>query len=231
MNKITKHVTRAMRPAAALIAYICEDDYFRKEYHLEFRKIGKNGIMGAGKPVSKKFVQSLVENFTVESSSVPHGEVPRKLLFIHTRKDKYVWYTPTCRKYLYFTSNLNIPNDEYHIPGLVWVVEGESLNLFAYKAKQLNSDSQLYSAPFFNVNSLNGSVCLGNAKIFVPGRNSFDVFIQCWEDRFFLSKFSHVSGGNPTKTNLVLVTLNSLKSFDNTELKPIKKLKLKNLFE
>lgn len=231
MNRITKHVTRAMRPAAALIAYVCENDYLRNEYHLEFRNIRKDGLMGAGKPVSRKFVQSLIENFTMESSSVPHGEIPQKLLFVHTRKSKYVWHTPPCRKYLYFTNNLNIPNGEYHIPGLVWKVEGESLYLFAYKTKSLTSDSQLYSAPFFNVNTWDGSVCLGNARILVPGCNSFDIFIQCWEDRFFLSKFSHVLGSNPTKSNLVLVTLNSTQAFDNEELKPIKKLKLKNLFE
>ena len=57
MNKLTREITRVMRPAAALIAYICEDDYRRREYYLELRNIGKDGMMEAGKPVSQKFVR------------------------------------------------------------------------------------------------------------------------------------------------------------------------------
>ena len=231
MNKITKDITRVMRPAAALIAYICDDDYKRKDYFLEFRKIGKEGTMGAGKPVSIKFVQSLAENFTMESSSVPYGEIPKRLLYANTGEEKYVWHTPPCRKYLYFKSGLNIPNGEYAIPGLVWQVKGDSLYLFAYMAKRLTSGTQLFSAPFFNVDSNNGSVCLGSAKLKLPEKLTFLTFIKHWEEMFFLSEFSHLLGSNPTKTNLVLVTLNSMQVFDNAELLAVKKLKLKNLLK
>jgi len=231
MNKLTRQITRAMRPKAALIAYACEKDYLNSEYFLELRRIGRDGMMEAGKPVSRKFVQSLVENFTVESSSVPYGAIPKGLLYVHLREEKYVWHTPPCRKYLYFTGSLNIPNGEYCIPGLVWMVKGESLFLFAYKAKRITANTQLYSAPFFNVRPKEGSVCLGNARVLVPEKNTFDFFIRGWENRFFLSKFSQVLGGNPTKTNLVRVTLNAKQSFDHSELLPIKKLKLKDLLK
>jgi PRTRC genetic system protein B len=231
MNKMTREIARMMRPTAALIAYSSEDENWQKDYYLEFRKIGKEGMMDAGKPVSIKFVQSLAESFCVESSSVPYGEIPKGLLYVNTREGNYVWHTSLCRKYLYFKSSLNIPNGEYSIPGLVWQVKRESLHLFAYKTKRLTSGTQLYAAPFFNVNPNSGSVCLGNAKLKLPEKLTFPMFIKYWEEKFFLSEFSHLLGDNPTKTNLVLVTMNSIMAFDNDELIPIKKLKLKNLLK
>ena len=230
MNKITKELTLIFQPAAALIAYACETDYRKSEYYLELRKIGKDGIMQAGKPVSRKFIQSLAENFTVETSSVPHGEIPRELMFANTREGKYVWYSHPCSKFLFFKSSLNIPNGKYFVPGLVWQVKDETLYLFAYKAKRPTSNMQLFYAPFFNVNSC-GSVCLGNSKLELPEKLTFQEYIKYWEDKFFLSEFSHVLGDNPTKSNLVLVTLNSIQNFDNDELRTIKKLKLKDLLK
>jgi len=132
---------------------------------------------------------------------------------------------------LYFANSLNIPNGEYYVPGLVWRVRGESLRMFAYRAKRLSGKTQLYSAPFFNVSSTDGGVCLGNAKLKYPENLSFHNFIKYWEEKFFLSEFSHVLDSNPTKTNLVLVLLNSKEAFDNAELIPVKKLKLKNLLK
>jgi PRTRC genetic system protein B len=231
MNRLTEQIARLMRPAAALIAYVSEDENWQKDYYLEFCKIGKDGFMEAGKPVSTKFVQSLTESFKVESSSGPYGEIPKGLLYVNTRENKYVWHTPPCKKYLYFKNSLNIPNGEYHIPGLVWQVNGESLYLFAYKAKRLTVETQLYSAPFFNVNPDDGNVCLGNANMKPPEKLTFQMFIKYWEEKFFLSEFSHILSDNPTKTNLVLVTMNSTQSFGNNELLPVRNMKLKNLFE
>ena len=231
MNKLTKEITRSMHPVAALIAYCSEDEYSRKEHYIEFRNIRDNGMMGAGKSVSLKFIQSLAESFAVKSTSVPHGEIPKVMLYADMREEKYVWYRPPCRKYMYFKKDLNIPNGDYFIPGLVWMVRREHLYLFAYKSKSLSSNKQLCAAPFFNVNPGNGSVCLGNAKLAKPEILSFENFVKYWENLFFLSEFSHLSGGNPTRNNLVLVVKNSTKVFDNEELIPVKKLKLKELFQ
>ena len=219
-----------MHPVAALIAYCSEDGYCRKEHYLEFRGINENGMMGVGKPVSQKFIQSLTEGFAVKSSSIPHGEIPKVMRFADTREEKYIWHRPPCRKYMFFKKDLNIPNGTYCIPGLMWMVRGEQLYLFAYRSKRLSSGTRLYSAPFFNVNSVSGNVCLGNAKLKKPEILSFENFIKYWEDKFFLSEFSQLTGGNPTRTNLVLAVKNSTEKFDDTELRPIKNLKLKNLF-
>ena len=231
MNKLTKEITRTMKPSAALIAYTCEDLYGQNKYFLELRHIDNDGLMGAGKPVSKNFVKSLVDNFSDHASTVPHGEIPERLLYADSRKQKYVWHTPPCSKYMYFKSILKIPNGEYCIPGLVWNVNDNSLSMYAYGAKRLTPNTRLFSAPFFNVNPNDGSVCLGNASLKMPETLTFHNFLKFWEDKFFLSEFSHVTSRNPVKNNLVLVVKKSVHSFDNTELLPVKKLKLKELLK
>jgi PRTRC genetic system protein B len=231
MNKLTKEIIRSMHPIAALIAYSSEDRYNRDEYYLELRNIGDTGRMGAGKPVSQRFMQSLTERFAVKSSSVPHGEIPEGMRFADTREEKYIWHSPPCKKFMYFKKELNIPNGAYSIPGLVWMVWREQLYLFAYKSKRLSSDNRLYSAPFFNVNPECGNVCLGNAKLAKPETLSFENFIKYWEDKFFLSEFTHITGKNPTRSNLVLVIKNSIHMFDNEELIHVQKLKFNDLLK
>jgi PRTRC genetic system protein B len=228
MNRLTRKITETMQPTSALIVYTYDEDY-RRNYYLELRSIDKNGLMGAGKPVSTKFIQSLIENFSAETSSVPHGEIPGNLLYADVRKEKYVWHSPPCRKLLYFNNDLNIPNGEYYLPGLVWILNKSALTMFAYRAKRLTPNARLYSAPFFNVNTGNGSVCLGNTKLELPEEMTFRQFIKYWEDKFFLSEFTQILGSNPTQNNLVLVIKNSVTRFDNDELLPVNKLKLKDL--
>jgi len=231
MNRLTREITRAMQPKHALIVYDC-DDYYHDRYYLELHNINENGVMEAGKPVSINFIKSLVDNFSTEALSVaPRGEISKRLIYADLRQENYMWYSLPCRKYLYFRNSLNIPNGEYYIPGLVWKVKNSSLFLYAYNAKRLTTNAQLYSAPFFNVNPNNNSVCLGNASLKMPENLDFHNFLKHWEDMFFLSEFSHISGSNPTKTNLVLVVKNSTNTFDNNELLPIKKLKLKTLLK
>ena len=128
-----------------------------------------------------------------------------------------------------FPNGFKIPNGEYSLPGLVWMVRGESLYMYAYTVKRLTPDTKLFSAPFFNVRPDDGSVCLGNAKLELPENINFHNFIKFWEDKFFLSEFSHILGQNPVRSNLVTVIKNSAVSFDNKELLPVKKKKLKNL--
>lgn len=220
-----------MKPMAALIAYTCEDEYRHNEYYLECRKIDNRSLMGAGKPVSQKFIRTLADGFYGEASSTPHGMLPARMLYSDTRKgnEKYVWYSPPEKKVMYFKTGLNIKNGEYCIPVLIWLVKNDALCLFAYMSKRVTPVTRLYAAPFFNVSPTDGHVCLGNAKLNVPENPSYQNLITYWEDLFFLSEFSHILGSNPTVNNLVLVIKKSINEFDYDELVPIKKLKLKDI--
>ena len=103
------------------------------------------------------------------------------------------------------------------------------MNIYAYIDKELKPETELYAAPFFNVTG--SSVCLGSAKIDKPTEITYDKLLEYWEKKFWLTEFSHLGGnGNPTKSNLVLVTKAAKDApFNIKELKPLKNLKLKDI--
>ncbi len=124
---------------------------------------------------------------------------------------------------------LKIENAEYHLPGIIYEAGENRLNIYAYKDKELTDKTELYAAPFFNVTG--ASVCLGSAKIEKPKDLTYMNLLEYWEKKFWLTEFSHLGGGgNPTKSNLVLVTKAAKdKPFKLEELKPLNKLKLKDI--
>jgi PRTRC genetic system protein B len=77
------------------------------------------------------------------------------------------------------------------MPGLIWVMTGGSnLDVYAYKGgTRPTKKTQLYQAPFFNVNE-SGDVCLGNASL--PNRRASN-YLQRVEASFFASYFTHPS--------------------------------------
>ena len=89
----------------------------------------------------------------------------------------------------------------------------------------------LYAAPFFNVTG--SSVCLGNARIELPKDLTYEKLLQYWERKFWLTEFSHLGGnGNPTKSNLVLVTKAARdRDFNLDELKQLNNMKLKDILK
>lgn len=74
-------------------------------------------------------------------------------------------------------------------------------------------------------------VCLGSAKIEKPKDQTYTNLLEYWEKKFWLTEFTRLGGGgNPTKSNLVLVTKAAKeKPFALDELKPLNKLKLKDI--
>ena len=115
------------------------------------------------------------------------------------------------------------------MPGIIYEAGENRLNIYAYKDKELTDKTELYAAPFFNVTG--ASVCLGSAKIEKPKDLTYMNLLEYWEKKFWLTEFSHLGGGgNPTKSNLVLVTKAAKdKPFKLEELKPLNKLKLKDI--
>ena len=132
---------------------------------------------------------------------------------------------------MYFVGGLGIENAEYHLPGIIYEARGTRLDVYAYKEDRPGMETALYAAPLFNVTG--SSVCLGSAKIEKPRELTYANLLEYWERKFWLTEFSHLGGhGNPTKSNLVLVTKAARdKPFDLKELKPLKNLKLKDILE
>lgn len=213
-EKILEESTETLRPFMALIAYSTKNG---RDPYIESHNINEKGEMLAGSPLTLQCITELVGSFSQEQIDMPHGRIPDNMLYFDTRigYQKYIWYNPPQKRMMYFSKALKIPNREYCIPGIIYVVRGDSLNLYAFKGQK--PKDKLYKAPFFN--TTNGSVCLENANIEYPENPSFNDFIAYWEKKFWLTEFTHLGGScNPTKDILTIVTKNSQKEFDNKQL-------------
>ena len=229
-NKLTKEINDILHPSVALIAYASREG---QSFFIEARDIDEKGKMGEGRPVTVEFMTELVRGYSERHSTTPYGRIPPNLLWCDPRKgsEKYIWYNPPRKRMMFFKEALKIENAEYHLPGIIYVAEDSHLNIYAYKDKQLTEKTELYAAPFFNVTG--ASVCLGSAKIEKPKDLTYDRLLEYWERKFWLTEFSHLGGnGNPTKSNLVLVTKAAKdEPFDLEELKPLRNLTLKDILQ
>ena len=232
MNELTTRLQEIMVPKAALIAYAYDSNTYRTndKYYLELRPISPDGRMGAAIPVSHEFIGALADNYSAEICRIPYGRIPPNLLECNSRKghEKYVWYNPPGRHRMFFTGGLNIADGEFNLPGVVYKVEKEQMDIYAFKGDRLEERTELYRAPFFNVTQ--SKVCLGSTSLAVPQNPTYADWLAYWEKRFWTSEFSHLGGKvNPTRSNLVIVTENARNApFDEEELQPLN-IKLKDL--
>lgn len=229
-NELTNAIHTTLCPRAVLIAYTYAGD---NKYFLEQRSIDTRGRMGEGHPVTVEFMNGLVRDYSETYSGTPHGRLPSNLLYADTRKgsERYVWYNPPGKRRMYFVSGLGIENAEYHLPGIIYEAGDTRLDVYAYKEDRPGMETALYAAPLFNVTG--SSVCLGSARIEKPRELTYANLLEYWEKKFWLTEFSHLGGyGNPTKSNLVLVTKAARdRPFDLKELKPLKNMKLKDILK
>ena len=174
MNELTNKLQQVMVPKAALIAYeYRENRYGNGMHYLELHPINDRGRMEAAMPVTYEFMDSLVESYTDDRRNVPHGKIPANMLWCDTRKghERYIWYNPPGKRQMFFAGSLNIPDGIFHVPGVIYKVSGDRLDIFSYKGEKPVENSPLFLAPFFNVTG--SSVCLGNATLTPPGRHDF----------------------------------------------------------
>ena len=190
--------------------------------------------MAEGRPVTLEFMNGLVKGYSERHSSTPYGKVPSSLIYCDSRKgrERYVWYNPPHKRMMFFSSDLKIENAEYNLPGVIYKAGGTRDEYICLtRAIHPTRIRQLYAAPFFNVTG--SSVCLGSANLEKPKDMTYEKLLQYWEKKFWLTEFSHLGGnGNPTRSNLVLVTKAARnRPFDLEELKPLNNLKLKDILK
>ncbi len=217
-NALTVEIMSLLVPTVALIAYENRTDHGDKHF-LEMRTIGEDGTMGAGVPVTYEFLREIAENYAGKNNTTPAGEIPANLLYADSRKgsEKYVWWNPPRKRMIYFTDKLGIPDGEYHVPGIIYAAGEGRLSVYAFTDKVPTPDTKLFEAPFFNTTG--GNVCLGTATLKRPMSPTYRQIMDYWEERFWLSKFSH-SGGNSTKSDIVTVTKAAAdRPFDTGELR------------
>lgn len=141
MNELTNKLQQVMVPKAALIAYeYHENRYGSGMHYLELRPINDRGRMEAAMPVTYEFMDSLVESYTDDRRNVPHGKIPANMLWCDTRKghERYIWYNPPGKRQMFFAGSLNIPDGTFHVPGVIYKVSGDRLDIFSYKGVDTN---------------------------------------------------------------------------------------------
>ena len=231
MNKLTEEIKSLYRPKAALIAYQGENTT-NNQYFLELRPIDDNGVMGESIPVTYDFMNDIAANYSEAHNGIPSGVLPDNLLFADTRKgsEKYIWSNPARKRMMFFVASLGMENAEYNVPGIIYIVKDSKLSIYAYKDIELTDKTELFAAPFFNTSKT--SVCIGFEKLQKPTNPTFTELLDYWEKKFWMTEFSHLSAdGNPTKSNLILVTKAAKnEKFNLNELKPINK-KLKDILK
>lgn len=235
-NELTRKLKTPLHPRAALIVYVEDNNSYHTDNDsnfVEVRDIDESGRMGEGRPVTVEFMNELVRGYSERHSATPYGRIPSNLLWCDPRKgsEKYIWYNPPQKRMMFFNDILKIENAEYNLPGIIYEAGENRLNVYAYKDTELTDKTELFAAPYFNVTG--AGVCLGSAKIEKPKDLTYANLLDYWEKKFWLTEFSHLGGGgNPTKSNLVLVTKAAKdKPFDLEELKPLRNLKLKDILK
>ena len=203
----TNELSNQYVPVVALIAYKNRQHNF----YLETRTIDDEGNLLEATPVSKKFIQDLVKQFTPKdkkdsTNQYPHGIIPNNLLLANTApgNETLVWWDPPQKKMMYFKKSTGMENGEYYVPGTVYVVKNSSLKVFVFSGKKPTKKTRLLSAPYYNTTPESGSVCLGNAKTEVPTDRTWQNIIDYWEKLFWCSENSHTMSTSPTKNGYIL---------------------------
>lgn len=225
MSKLTNIMRDVYKPYAAIIAYRAASQHEGSKFYIERRDIHGN-VMGAGRPLTDADFARLMRNVQVDNVVLDnsiHGVLPKNLLYCSTAigNERLVWYNEPEERNVFFTASLEIPSGRMKVPGLLYVVNNNKLQMFAFKGKK--PTKKLFLAPFMNV--CEEYVCLGNSKVKKPEDRTFANVIGYWEKMFWQSEFSHILGCNPTKGNLAVLTKHLIETdepFPVEELVPAK---------
>lgn len=213
-----------MTPEMAIIVNRINRNAYNNAYYLERRDI-INGKMSAAVPLTEECMTDIVDALSSEREDIIYGPIPENMIYADCRHGykKYVWWHGPEKRQMYFKDRLNIPNGEMWVPGLIYVVIGKELSVYAFSGRR--PKTKLFRAPFFNIYS-NNKVCLGNAKVKQSPTLTYENIIKYWETMFWKSEFaSLVDNNNPVKDNLVTLTKRLIRTgekFPESELSPIK---------
>lgn len=219
---LTEESAATFRPMAALVVYKNENN----ASFLELHRIRRDGSMAEGRAVSMKFIQDMLEGFSSEYRTVPHGSVPANMLYCDTRsgKETYIWYNPPMKRQRFFADSLGLEDGVYHVPGTLYAVKGGVLYVFCFEGRKPKMESKALGVPYFNIYS-DGSVCMGTAHPKIPDtvRLSYEDVMKAWEDAFWGSRDVHTNGSPSTRGNLI-ETIKKYKdvAFDTKDLTPRK---------
>ncbi len=208
VNNLTENFGTLYHPKSALIFYQAAQT--NPDCYVESFDMDRNGNLINAHRLTVKEANHLAKALRIESDDKKpflksNGIIGNHILQVDpTHNGRVIWYSKAQKRDLYFIENLGISNGKANIPALLWIADRNRISVFAIKTNGRPTEkTQLYHAPFFNVNS-NGTVCMGTVDIRIKKTSSLEEFTTAWETYFFNSYFSHLlEGHNPIKGNAV----------------------------
>lgn len=232
MKDITENFGTLFRPTSALVFY--QNNEKTKETYVEHFDMDKHGNPINAHPLTEREAKALAKSLMVSSKKEknqeflkPRGILPTNILHINSGENASVlWFTPSMKRQMFFTENLQIPNGIAEVPAMLWLAGKRSLKVFALaNNRRPTEETPLFYAPFFNVYE-NGIVCMGTVDVDIRNSSSLEEFTEKWEGYFFNSYFSHLMNEhNPIKGNCVNLWKNLV---DTEKVFPKKVLKKTN---
>ena len=153
----------------------------------------EDGVIQPGVPVD---ASKLAELF----KAVGRGEQPKdgKMIWQSSNilargPNAVMWYAPPAVREIYFSCEnprlMKCSGKNFPWPGLVFLVRSGKLFAFAVKSRP-TPETKLYRAPFWNINSSTGAVCMPH-----QANKKTEMTPEEWEQLFFRSAFSHPGFG------------------------------------
>lgn len=219
-TNITESLSRSFVPQAAIIVYKNNDNpYYKDEtYYIESRKIREDGSLDRAAPVTRKFLNALVKNFSAEEAKMPHGVMPPNMLYadFRTGQEKFVWWNPPQKRHLYFSPAISMEDGDYNMPGTIYMAHENKLSVWAFAGKKPNLKTVLLYGPYFNYYE-SGDICLGSARVEWPEDITWQDIQEHWEKMFWGSINSHSMYNPMVKgANLTIALKEAMKSPFNT---------------
>jgi PRTRC genetic system protein B len=218
MNNITNSFGTLYHPVKALLLYQRSGGQNEATNYVESYDMDKDGCPINGHPLSVKEANALAKSLLIAEKKQrnflnPKDLLSRDVIFLKTGNDGFaLWRTPARQVKLLFTESLDIPCGEANVPALLWKAGKTHLSIFAILDEDVDGNTPLYHAPFFNVYA-DGKVCMGNVPVKIPNDCALEDFIRLWQEYFFNSYFSHLFGGHlPVKGNIVQLWQKLVKS-------------------
>ncbi len=150
--------------------------------------------LGEAQPLTLDFVKVLSQGLNVQMDT----EILPENVLVRTA-DTLVWWTQETSRAMFFRgideSVAPLSGKRFQHPPLVWKVSGQELWVRATKGNaRPAADTQLFVAPYWNVNGEDGLTCQGSMR---SPEDAGVGSIPQWERAFFQSEFTHATGVRP----------------------------------
>ena len=166
-------------PINALVVYKNKEPDYESQlcrYFVMNHEILTDGKIGAGRPLTERFINNIMKNRDEKCRYVDE-----RVVMISTAVT--VWWKPLSVEYLYFSPSTGIKSGRYPLPPMLFALKETNghftlFNFALSESKRPAPKTPVYHSPLLNVHA-DGRCCMGNVG--VP--TSYD--ISAWEKVYF----------------------------------------------